>query len=192
MSKQNLEIRRRWVADTTLGLVAREGLEAVTIRRIAAELGFSTAVVTHYYRDKSELLLDTFRSFGRRGRKSFLKRYRNNPSDVRGHLLSIAPVGDSTLETWKAFHALRSLAIGDQRFGEETRRYLFRCKSHISAFLRSAHPSMPDTDRLARRLIYVLEGIAAQRMVDETSWSAAQLAEELDHVLSAAAPELCG
>ncbi len=44
------------VKDATLRVIASEGVRAVTIRRVAAELGRSTTVVTHYFEDRSQLL----------------------------------------------------------------------------------------------------------------------------------------
>lgn len=45
------EIRR-----ATLRVVAKHGINGVTIRRIASELGASTTVITHFTRDKDDLL----------------------------------------------------------------------------------------------------------------------------------------
>jgi len=58
---------RRHIADVTVGIIAREGLEAATVRRIAAEVGCSTTVITHYFSDKHELLLWTYRLLGEFG-----------------------------------------------------------------------------------------------------------------------------
>ena len=43
-------------------LASREGLEAVTVRRVAEEAGWSTGALVHYFADKEELLLFAFRT----------------------------------------------------------------------------------------------------------------------------------
>ena len=49
--------RRAAVAAAARAVIAREGLDGTTVRRVAAEAGSSTTVVTHYFADKEALLL---------------------------------------------------------------------------------------------------------------------------------------
>jgi AcrR family transcriptional regulator len=48
--------RRRDIADATLRVAARAGLEGVSIRTVAAEAGWSTRPVQYYFADKAALL----------------------------------------------------------------------------------------------------------------------------------------
>ena len=48
--------RRRDIADAVARTAAAEGLEAVTMRRVAAEAGISTPLVQHYFPDKNTML----------------------------------------------------------------------------------------------------------------------------------------
>ena len=48
---------RSKVATAALGLISREGLKGASLRAIAVELGSTTGVLTHYFRNKDELLL---------------------------------------------------------------------------------------------------------------------------------------
>jgi AcrR family transcriptional regulator len=47
---------RDQVKEATLRVIATEGVPAVTIRRIAREVGRSTSAITHYFADRDELL----------------------------------------------------------------------------------------------------------------------------------------
>jgi AcrR family transcriptional regulator len=49
--------RRIEVAAAAWRVIAREGLDRASMRAIAQELGASTGVVTHYFRDKDALIL---------------------------------------------------------------------------------------------------------------------------------------
>ena len=49
--------RRREVLDATWRVIGREGLEAATVRRIAAEAGCSIGVLAHYFQDKEDILI---------------------------------------------------------------------------------------------------------------------------------------
>jgi len=52
--------RRAEIVAAVFRLVAREGAEAVTGRRVAAEAGVSTGALAHYFSDKDELLTAAF------------------------------------------------------------------------------------------------------------------------------------
>ena len=49
--------RRIEVAKAAWQVIIREGLDRTSMRAIAQELGSSTGVVTHYFRDKEDLIL---------------------------------------------------------------------------------------------------------------------------------------
>ncbi len=49
--------RRLEVTEAAWRVIVREGLDRASMRAIAQELGSSTGVVTHYFRDKDELTL---------------------------------------------------------------------------------------------------------------------------------------
>lgn len=48
--------RRREIGFAVLNLIANDGLERLTVRKIAAESGWSTGVLAHYVQDKDELV----------------------------------------------------------------------------------------------------------------------------------------
>jgi AcrR family transcriptional regulator len=56
------EARRYEIAQSVWRVVADEGLERATIRRIAEETGWSAGVLAHYFSDKEDMLLSSLRS----------------------------------------------------------------------------------------------------------------------------------
>ena len=54
------EARRAELAAAVWRLASREGLGAVTMRGVAAEAGWSTGALGHYFADKEELLVFAF------------------------------------------------------------------------------------------------------------------------------------
>ncbi len=52
--------RRSELAAAVWRLASREGLEALTVRRVAAEAGWSTGALVHYFRAKEELIRFAF------------------------------------------------------------------------------------------------------------------------------------
>ena len=49
--------RRAEVAEAAWRVIARDGVDRTSIRAIAHELGLTTSVITHYFRDKDELMI---------------------------------------------------------------------------------------------------------------------------------------
>ncbi|MFV8243814.1 TetR/AcrR family transcriptional regulator [Mycolicibacterium peregrinum] len=49
--------RQGEVVDAAIRVIAREGLAAASLRSIAREIGYTTGVVMHYFKDKRELLV---------------------------------------------------------------------------------------------------------------------------------------
>ena len=54
------EQRRSELAAAVWRLASRDGLEAVTLRAVSAEAGWSTGALNHYFSDKEKLLLFAF------------------------------------------------------------------------------------------------------------------------------------
>lgn len=60
------QARRAEIADAVCRLAARAGLDAVSLRHVAAEAGVSMGRVQHYFKTKDEMLLFAFRAIGER------------------------------------------------------------------------------------------------------------------------------
>lgn len=53
--------RREEILEAVVRVVARDGLEKATVRVIAAETGWSTGVLQHYFADKDEMMVSALR-----------------------------------------------------------------------------------------------------------------------------------
>ncbi len=66
MPKVGMEpVRRRQLIAATKACIHREGIARTSANRIAREAGIAPGLITHYFNDKDELLLETFRSIYR-------------------------------------------------------------------------------------------------------------------------------
>lgn len=52
-----LSARQGQIVDAAVRVIARDGLSGASLRSIAREIGYTTGVVMHYFRDKEELLV---------------------------------------------------------------------------------------------------------------------------------------
>lgn len=68
-------VRRRQIIAATKTCIHREGVAQITLNRIAREAGIAPGLITHYFNNKDELLVETFRSV-----------YRELSTDIRCRL----------------------------------------------------------------------------------------------------------
>ena len=54
------QMTRRKLIDTTIAIIAAEGLSRVTLPKVAAGAGLSRGICNYHFKTKSQLLLDTF------------------------------------------------------------------------------------------------------------------------------------
>ncbi|RBM10643.1 TetR family transcriptional regulator [Prauserella sp. PE36] len=80
--KVDVEAQRAGIAAAVLRLAARSGLEAVSLREVAAEAGVSMGRVQHYFRTKEEMLLHGVRLAMRRMETRIADRLRRLPDEV--------------------------------------------------------------------------------------------------------------
>jgi AcrR family transcriptional regulator len=124
-------LSRRSIVDACVDLVDREGVEAVTLRRLGAELGADPTAVYRHFRDKSELLtavadrllagvVEEFRLTGdwRRDMRAIALNVRRVylAHPALAHLLATAPalLPSSTRLAEITFGALRSAGLDDR------------------------------------------------------------------------------
>jgi AcrR family transcriptional regulator len=63
--------RRRELAEAAVRVIGRLGLDGATTQAVAAECGWSTGVLRHYFRNKDELLLAALSELERRNLQRF-------------------------------------------------------------------------------------------------------------------------
>jgi AcrR family transcriptional regulator len=171
--------RRHRIAEVVMSVIAREGLDAATVRRIAAEVGFSTTVITHYFADKHDLLLSAYHTLSEIAGERFERIFANDPSDLVGYLMSLAAAEEADLLYWRTFIAIWDRSLRDPDFAAELHSWLDTALTRIQAFIPALDPGCPDPERVARRLMALVHGVSAQRLFYPQSWSAAAVRETL-------------
>lgn len=165
------EERRTEITDAAARLIARSGLDAVTMRDVAAEAGWTTGVVTHYFADKHELLLTTFRASLERRRAS-----RPEPStDPRRRLLAILdgvlPLDDDRRRHWMVTVACCSQAVGDPEIAAAQRDAYRQFVADVGRLVVAAGLAPARRSELtAAELIALADGIAVQALFDPDGW----------------------
>lgn len=171
MSAANHEARRRRIADIVLRVITEEGLEAATVRRIASEVGYSTAVVTYYFADKRDLLLSAFRSLGEGNRVKFDEHFACDPPDLLGYLQSMTALDSIDGSAWRACIAFWDRSLRDPVFAAELRGWIGEVLSRIEQFIAVLRPGCPQSRRIATQLFDLVQGLSTHLLFDEECWS---------------------
>jgi AcrR family transcriptional regulator len=177
------DARRATLAEVAADLIAAEGLEAATVRRLAVAAGFSTKVVSHYFTDKRALLLMTYRFAADDSARRAERTRPVEGADARAHVLSLLPLEPVMLRNWKVWFAFWGFAISDDEFAGEQRRQVVRARMQLSEALVRDHAfrrlDEPARERAARELITLVIGIALQATFDPDDWPAARQAQPI-------------
>jgi TetR/AcrR family transcriptional regulator, transcriptional repressor of bet genes len=180
--------RRQKIAGIAADVIAREGLDAATVRRIAAEAGFSTTIVTHYFANKDEVLLWAYRFVAAQAVRRFDQVVALEPGDVVGGLLSLTAVDESTRPGWRVYIAFWQKAGAEPLFADEQRLWSEHALARVGEVIRSRFGDRIDSRQAAQLLIALVQGISLQALFDPVSWSR----EKIRTVLSREVETLLG
>lgn len=164
MPKQvDREERRRQIAAAVLRLVATRGVEAASLRAVAAEAGVSMGAVQHYFTAKDEMLGFAL-AYGNtllaeRGTRLVAERQPATPRETfRMFCTLLLPVDEDSKAAARVWAGLVSRACVD----EPTRKLAAMAYSNLTDFvvrqLRDALPGV-DTAQSARHLVSVIDGL---------------------------------
>jgi AcrR family transcriptional regulator len=173
--------RRVEVAQAAWRVIVREGLDRTSMRAIAQELGCSTGVVTHYFRDKAELTLFALEQV-----------FENVVADMQAcaekwtglerlvQMMFVAlPLEVADRSDWQVWMAFLGYSIGRDRLVQEHRKRYDLLRQMIAqelADLQAAQLIRNDLDLIleANALIALVDGIGTGVVICAEQFSAAQ------------------
>jgi len=170
----DIDERRAELAAAAAQLIARVGVGAVTLREVAAEAGWTTGVLTHYFADKRELLLFTFRSSMARRAATRGTRAARSPLEALVQSVERALVVDEdSRRHWMVMIACSAQAAGDRELADAQRDAYREFRGRVTELVeRSGIAGEEEAMAVAERLIAVADGIAVQALFDPASWPA--------------------
>jgi TetR/AcrR family transcriptional regulator, transcriptional repressor of bet genes len=187
------EERRAELGAAVWRLASREGLEAVTVRRVADEAGWSTGAVVHYFSDKEELLLFAFRTVADRvGRRLAAAEERTDePLELaRTWLVQGLPLDAERQAEVRVWFAFLGLALARPAFARAQRLTYRAWRRRVADLLEEAQRrgqvrADVDCAAAAAALVAVVDGLAIQSTFESRALSGRRQAEILDQHLDA-------
>jgi AcrR family transcriptional regulator len=173
--------RRIEVVNAAWRVIVREGLDRASMRAIAQELGSSTGVVTHYFRDKEDLILFALeRVFENvlEDMKVCIKG-RQGIDRLEQMILTALPINISDKDDWKVWVAFLGYSIGREHLVQEHRKrydFLRQIISQELAELQASNLIRAGLDLAleANALIALVDGIGTGVVICPEQFSAEQ------------------
>jgi TetR/AcrR family transcriptional regulator, transcriptional repressor of bet genes len=186
------EERRRHLGEAVLRLIATRGLEAASLRNVAAEAGVSMGTVQHYFTSKQQML-------------EFAQRYNYERATVRiPALIAQVPEPRTTRALFRVLlidllgldgesregarlgAAMRAYAAIDEQAASIARVAYAGVTAFLSTHLRIAQADGEllehlDPDQAARHLYAVIEGLSGPTLI--SAYTPDQAIAVLDHHL---------
>lgn len=185
------EERRAELAAAVWRLAAREGVESLTVRRVAAEAGWSTGALVHYFRDKEELIRFAFETtVDRVGRRMQAAAERTEePLELaRALLVEGLPVDADRRAEVRVWFAVLGLALTRPALARAERVAYRAWRGRLAAALREAgergqlDPEL-DFDGEAAALVALVDGLAIQATFEPRALPSERLLELVDERL---------
>ncbi len=194
----DVDERRSELIEATCQVIARHGLNNVTLRSVARVRGWTTGIVSHYFADKRALLMATFESRADRARFHLEQRLLEGSPLLEAALDATLPLDEERMLDWKIFLAFMGASIGEPELAAvlHRRQATFRAVllEALSAEVRAHRlASSVDPAHEADRLLVVINGVAMKAVLDPHEWPpSAQrmvLADHLDSLARSSAAE---
>jgi AcrR family transcriptional regulator len=173
MSVGSYSDRRIEVTEAAWRVIIREGLDRASTRAIAQELGCSTGVITHHFRDKDELTLFALERVFENLLED-IKTYaegRQGIDRLEQMLFSVLPFEARGIAGWQVWVAFLGYAIGRKNLVQEHQKrydFLHQIIHQELSDLQSATLIRDDLDLTleANALIALVDGIGTNIVIN--------------------------
>jgi AcrR family transcriptional regulator len=164
--------RRSELADAAARVIARSGIDGASLREVAAEAGWTTGALVHYFANKRELLAFTLQASLDRRRSRHADRASMSPAQaLDATLRSALPTTPETTLHWIVTLAFAAQASADPELAVIQRDAYLDFRDTVSALVAGERGRRTDADREAERLIALVNGIALQALFAPELWT---------------------
>jgi AcrR family transcriptional regulator len=184
------DARRAELVAAAWHVIAEEGLEAATMRRIAEAAGCTTGRVTHYFDAKDDMLVAALREVHiRAGRRMIRHVGETDPATaLRGVILEALPVDEDRRLEWKVWLAFWGRAAADERLRHEQEQRYAEWRGLLGRLLRRARPGDTAADRRTRvdLIAGAIDGLGIQAVLEPGSFTSARLRRAASAIVDSA------
>ena len=143
-------------------VIASEGLKAATLRRVAAEAGYTTGSLTHYFSDRRSLLVDSLRAahYQAGARMVDAAEHAASASERLAAVLHEAlPLDAERLREWRVWLAFWAEAMNNPELAAENDRRYAEWREMLRDLVAPLFESAAQTDHQVAHLIALVDGL---------------------------------
>ena len=186
--------QRLTLAKAGLAVIAAEGLEAATLRKIAAHAGCTTGTVTHYFPDRSALLRAALDAACQTTARRMYQAARDTPTHIEkleALLREAVPLDDERRGEARVWLAFWGAASEDPVLIAAHERRMADWRGLIRAVLQPLLNAKADVDHEVLRLCALVDGLCVRGALcpDDLAEKRARAAE-IERVLDAHVADL--
>ncbi|WP_068086652.1 TetR/AcrR family transcriptional regulator [Novosphingobium rosa] len=187
------DLRRAEVIACAAELLVEGGMGAITVRNIARRMACSTTVVSHHFRNKDEVVLETYRHVNARAAALRDAALSNRAYTAVRALEELLPISDAQRDNWSAWLHFWSAALHNPALAAEHARGLQQTVGRVLDYLRSIGMDDAQARGAAQAIGNALYGIAIQALFDRDHWDEARLRREFRRTTTyALGPDIAG
>ncbi|TXS44282.1 TetR/AcrR family transcriptional regulator [Streptomyces sp. t39] len=166
------EARRKDVSEAVWRVLAAKGFGGLTLRAVAAEMGVSTGMLTHYFPSKRALVTH---ALGLLEQDTAGRPRRRPPADglpaVRAMLLDILPLTPADTARNRVWVSSWDLSLADETLAAQQGDRYTRLRDSFRPHLESARdlgqiPPQADVGQLAAAAVAFVHGLVVQALFD--------------------------
>ncbi len=192
--KVDPDVQRLSLARAGLAVIAAEGLEAATLRKIAAHAGCTTGTVTHYFPDRSALLRAALDAACQTTARRMYQAARDAPTHLEkleALLREAVPLDDERRGEARVWLAFWGAASEDPVLIAAHERRMADWRGLIRAVLQPLLNAKADVDHEVLRLCALVDGLCVRGALcpDDLAEKRARAAE-IERVLDAHVADL--
>lgn len=185
------EARRAELLAATWRVIARDGIEGATVRRISREAGYSTGVLTHYFQNKEDVLRTALQAAFSETRT----RMESQSAEARGLValrnaaVAELPLDDELRRACEVRLGFWARATADESFAADQRARYFELRRAFARLMEQASTDGEmrgdlDFEAEAERLIALCDGIAVQALFDTYRWTTERQVQAIEEHLA--------
>ncbi len=183
------DLRRREVVELAARLIGEQGIAAVSFKALAEAAGASTAIVSHYFRNKRDLLEQTYRAVLGRSideQARLIGRFDATVADLAYLMLPDRP---EMVTAWRISIEFFAEALGDPEIRKEWEANLETAARNYERIIersigRGDFPTSLNAHDAAQDLLALIRGIGTEVAVSSGRWPAQRQRDAVDHMLA--------
>lgn len=160
------EERREQIANAAWRVIEREGLEGTSLRDIAREAGHTTGVLSHYFRDKRELMAFAFQLVVERSTERISRVIREG--SVFEALAELLPLDEERRREATVWLVLMAASLSDPGLAEELRQRYGEARRAMMPVFQGALKRVrgENLEDVADELLAAVDGLTVDALTD--------------------------